>query len=92
VTSRSPGPSTGRWRELPNIHHRKDWERGVVHIPDYRITCLFVDSRYRRQGMAAAAVRGALALIAAGGGGLVDCPKGKGNCVMTKVVASTAEG
>lgn len=109
----------GPVEELPNIHHRKEWEQGVVRIPDYRITCLFVDRRYRRSGMAAVAVRGALALIAAAGGGLVESyphdlppdkktsssflynatrsmyeqlgfayqrPKGKGNCVMTKVV------
>lgn len=58
--------------ELPNIHHRKEWESGVLQVPDYRITCLFVDRRYRRQGMAAMAVRGALELIAAAGGGLVE--------------------
>jgi len=58
--------------ELPNIHHRKEWERTVTQMPDYRITCLFVDRRYRRKGMAAVAVRGALGLIAAAGGGLVE--------------------
>ncbi len=58
--------------ELPNIHHRKEWEQGVVEIPDYRITCLFVDRRYRRQGVAAVAVKGAIALISAAGGGLVE--------------------
>jgi GNAT superfamily N-acetyltransferase len=68
--------------ELPNIHHRKEWEQGVVRMPDYRITCLFVDRGYRRAGLAAVAVRGALALIAAAGGGLVeayphDLPEGK---------------
>ena len=62
----------GPVEELPNIHHRKDWERGLDRVPDYRITCLFVDRRYRRTGMAAVAVRGALALIAAEGGGLVE--------------------
>ena len=72
----------GPVEELPNIHHRKEWEQGVVHPPDYRITCLFVDRRYRRKGMAAVAVRGALELIAAAGGGLVeayphDLPPGK---------------
>lgn len=109
--------------ELQNIHHRKQWEQGVIHVPDFRITCLFVDRRYRRKGMAAIAVQGAMALIAAAGGGLVesyphdlvpgkktsasflynatrsmyeqlgfsyDRPKGKGNCVMTKVI--TADG
>ena len=62
----------GTVEELPNIHHRKEWEQGGMRSPDYRITCLFVDRRYRRTGMAAVAVRGALALIAAAGGGLVE--------------------
>lgn len=72
----------GPVEELQNIHHRKEWEKGLVDMPDFRITCLFVDRRYRRAGMAAVAVRGALELIAAAGGGLVesyphDLPPGK---------------
>ena len=72
----------GPVEELPNIHHRRQWEAEVEHRPDYRITCLFVDRRYRRKGMASVAVRGALALIADAGGGLVesyphDLPPGK---------------
>lgn len=72
----------GSVAELRNIHHRKEWEQGVVRMPDYRITCLFVDRRYRHKGMAAVAVQGALALIAKAGGGLVesyphDLPPGK---------------
>jgi GNAT superfamily N-acetyltransferase len=68
--------------EIQNIHHRKEWEQGLVRRPDYRITCLFVDRDYRRHGMASVAVRGALALISAAGGGLVesyphDLPAGK---------------
>lgn len=62
----------GTVAQLPNIHHRKQWEAELVRIPDFRITCLFVDRRYRRQGMAEVAVRGALALIAGAGGGLVE--------------------
>ena len=62
------GPVT----ELPNIHHRKQWEAEAEKRPDYRITCLFVDRRYRRKGLTAIAVRGALALIARQGGGLVE--------------------
>lgn len=58
--------------ELPNIHHRKEWEKGLVRAPDFRITCLFVDRDHRRSGIAEVAVRGALALIAAAGGGLVE--------------------
>jgi GNAT superfamily N-acetyltransferase len=62
----------GTVAELPNIHHRKQWQAETTRIPDYRITCLFVDRNYRRKGMAAIAVQGALALIAAAGGGLVE--------------------
>jgi GNAT superfamily N-acetyltransferase len=58
--------------ELPNIHHRKEWEQSVERVPDFRITCLFVDRRYRRRGMASVAVRGAMELIAEAGGGLVE--------------------
>jgi GNAT superfamily N-acetyltransferase len=72
----------GTVAELPNIHHRKEWEQGLERRPDYRITCLFVDRRFRRSGMASVAVRGALGLIADAGGGLVeayphDLPPGK---------------
>ena len=68
--------------ELANIHHRKEWEKGLTRRPDYRITCLFVGRRYRRKGMAEVAVRGALALISVDGGGRVesyphDLPAGK---------------
>ena len=62
----------GTVAQLPNIHHRKQWEREAEQTPDFRITCLFVDRRYRRHGMASTAVQGALSLIAAAGGGLVE--------------------
>ncbi|WP_203568397.1 GNAT family protein [Aestuariimicrobium ganziense] len=62
----------GTVEELPNIHHRKQWEAETTQVPDFRITCLFVDRRYRRKGMAETAVKGALALIAGQGGGLVE--------------------
>jgi GNAT superfamily N-acetyltransferase len=58
--------------ELPNIKHRKQYEAGLVKLPDYRITCFFVDRNYRRDGVAALALRGALDLIAQAGGGLVE--------------------
>jgi len=28
--------------ELPNIHHRQEYEAGLAQAPDYRITCIFV--------------------------------------------------
>ena len=62
----------GTVEELPNIYHRKEWEKGLVLKPDFRITCLFVDRDHRRKGLAEVAVRGALALIAAAGGGVVE--------------------
>jgi GNAT superfamily N-acetyltransferase len=62
----------GRVTELPNIHHRKQWEAETEQQPNYRITCLFVDKRYRGRGLTAIAVRGALSLIAQQGGGLVE--------------------
>jgi GNAT superfamily N-acetyltransferase len=58
--------------ELPNIKHRKEYEAGLGSLPDYRLTCFFVDKRYRRKGVAAAALRGALDLIARDGGGVVE--------------------
>ena len=62
----------GTPEELPNIHHRKEYEEGLLTPPDYRITCIFVDRRYRRHGVAALALRGALDLIAEAGGGVVE--------------------
>ncbi len=43
-----------------------------VAPPDWRITCFFVDRDRRREGIAKAALVGALRMIAAKGGGTVD--------------------
>ena len=68
--------------ELPNIYHRKQYEEELDRLPDYRITCLFVDKRYRRKGVTAVALHGALDLIAQAGGGEVEgypmTPKARG--------------
>ena len=58
--------------ELPNLHHRKEYETTSVRAPDYRLTCIYVHKRYRGRGVAAVALDGALALIAAAGGGVVE--------------------
>jgi GNAT superfamily N-acetyltransferase len=58
--------------ELPNIHHKKDYEAGLESLPDYRVTCIFVDRNHRRGGVAAVALGGALDLIAQAGGGVVE--------------------
>jgi GNAT superfamily N-acetyltransferase len=58
--------------ELPNINHRKEYEAALDTLPDYRLTCFFVDKNYRRKGVAAVALAGALDLIAQAGGGVVE--------------------
>ncbi|MDX6372175.1 MAG: hypothetical protein QOD98_1163 [Nocardioidaceae bacterium] len=58
--------------ELPNIYHRKQYDAELTRLPDYRLTCFFVDRDYRRRGVAAIALRGALDLIARVGGGVVE--------------------
>jgi GNAT superfamily N-acetyltransferase len=62
----------GTPEELPSIYHRKQYEAELDRLPDYRLTCFFVDRDYRRKGIAAVALRGALDLIAAVGGGVVE--------------------
>ena len=62
----------GTVEELPTIHHRKQYFAEADLLPDYRITCIFVDKRYRRQGYARVALAAALDLIAAEGGGVVE--------------------
>ncbi len=58
--------------ELPNIYHRKEYLASTDELPDYRITCFFVESGHRRQGVSAIALAGALELIAVAGGGRVE--------------------
>ena len=58
--------------ELPRIYHRKEYEAGLVEPADYRLTCFFVDRDYRREGVSAVALGGALDLIAEAGGGVVE--------------------
>jgi len=58
--------------ELSNLKHRRRYAEEPPPVPDWRITCIFVDRRHRRQGVARAALEGALDLIAHAGGGLVE--------------------
>lgn len=62
----------GSCAELPNIYHRKQYDAEADLRPDYRITCIFVDKKYRRRQVAAVALRGAVELIAEAGGGVVE--------------------
>jgi GNAT superfamily N-acetyltransferase len=58
--------------ELPNIKNRGTYEKELDRAPDWRIACIFTGSKHRGRGVAHAAVEGALAQIAASGGGLVE--------------------
>jgi GNAT superfamily N-acetyltransferase len=62
----------GSPEELPNIHHRKQYDAEADVRPDYRITCVFVDRDHRRRGVTELAIRGALDQIARAGGGVVE--------------------
>ena len=62
----------GTPEELPNMKHRKDYESAGDPLPDYRLTCIFIDRDYRRKGLTWIALNGALDLIARAGGGVVE--------------------
>ena len=62
----------GSPEELPNIKHGREYSKDVPPRPDWRITCFWVDTKHRGQGIARAALGGALDQIAQAGGGLVE--------------------
>ncbi len=65
--------------ELPRIKSRKEYEKGLTDLPDWRIACNFVGKGHRRKGVATAGLAGALDLIADLGGGVVEgYPEGAG--------------
>ena len=58
--------------ELARVKHRRAYEEEPPPRPDWRIQCFYVDRRHRGQGVARAALEGALEQIAALGGGRVE--------------------
>jgi ribosomal protein S18 acetylase RimI-like enzyme len=72
------GPNTVGWcqfgptPELPNIRSRKKYEEGLRQLPDWRITCFFIDRERRGEGIANLALQEALREIARLGGGTVE--------------------
>ena len=62
----------GSPEELSSIKHRVKYEKEPPPRPDWRITCFYVDTKHRGQGIARAALEGALEQIAEAGGGLVE--------------------
>ena len=65
---------------MPRIKSRAAYEKGRSISPDWRIACNFVGKGHRCQGVATAALAGALDLIAGLGGGTVEgYPEGAGS-------------
>jgi GNAT superfamily N-acetyltransferase len=58
--------------ELPRIKRQRAYRDGLTQLPDWRITCFFVDKAHRGKGVAVAALEGALHEIARLGGGAVE--------------------
>ncbi len=72
------GPNAVGWcqfgptQELPNIRSKKAYEEGLRDLPDWRITCFFIDRERRGEGIARFALREALKEITRLGGGTVE--------------------
>ncbi len=72
------GPKAVGWcqfgptAELPNIRSKKAYEDGLEKLPDWRITCFFIDRERRGEGIARFALREALREISRLGGGTVE--------------------
>jgi hypothetical protein len=62
----------GPTAELPRIKHKRAYEASLTDLPDWRITCFFVDRGRRHEGVAAAGLKGALSEIVRLGGGTVE--------------------
>jgi hypothetical protein len=58
--------------ELSRIKHQRDYLDGLEQLPDWRITCFFVDKAYCGRGVSALVLGGALDEIARLGGGRVE--------------------
>ncbi len=54
------------------LKHERAYRQDPPPPARWRITCIFVDKRHRGQGIARAGLEGAIAQIAAAGGGLVE--------------------
>jgi ribosomal protein S18 acetylase RimI-like enzyme len=58
--------------ELSRIKHRRVYDKETPPVPDWRITCFYVDTKHRGRGIARVALGGAIEQIARRGGGLVE--------------------
>ncbi|MES1246838.1 MAG: GNAT family N-acetyltransferase [Actinomycetota bacterium] len=58
--------------EVPRIKSRREYEKGLTGLPDWRIACCYAGKGHRRKGVNSTAIAGALELIAGLGGGVVE--------------------
>jgi GNAT superfamily N-acetyltransferase len=58
--------------EVATIKNPKAYEKELVDLPDWRIGCVFTNSRHRGHGVARAGLAGALDAIRRAGGGTVE--------------------
>ena len=63
----------GSPEELPRIHNERAYLSTNPALPDWRITCFFTGKGYRGNGVASAALKGAVEQIKALGGGRIVC-------------------
>jgi GNAT superfamily N-acetyltransferase len=57
---------------LQKIKNKKAYDAGATALPNWRITCFFVDRQWRGKGVAAVALAGAVEQIAQLGGGSIE--------------------
>jgi GNAT superfamily N-acetyltransferase len=62
----------GSPEELPRIHNERAYLSTNPALPDWRITCFFTGKGYRGNGVASAALKGAVEQIKALGGGRIE--------------------
>ena len=62
----------GKPEELPRIKLKAEYNKKIETMPDWRITCFFVDKEHRKKGISEVALNGALKEIAKLGGGIVE--------------------
>lgn len=62
----------GSPEELPRIHNRRAYMAIDPELPDWRVTCFFSGKGHRGQGVAAAALAGAIEQIKKLGGGTIE--------------------
>ncbi len=62
----------GSPNELPRIHNQRAYQKTDPVLPDWRITCFFSGKGHRGNGVASAALEGAIEEIRKLGGGIVE--------------------